>query len=88
MKLFAGLLAAPLLVAFVTWLSLDDITSGAARFNRALGELDRIAQTEGHCLLLQTAPQRAASSNHQVKLESFFEQTMACIDQPVQLLSL
>lgn len=46
MKLIASLLTAPLLVAFVTWLSLDATNSGAARFNRALGELDRIAQTE------------------------------------------
>jgi signal transduction histidine kinase/CheY-like chemotaxis protein len=46
MRLIAGLLAAPLLVAFVTWLSLDAVNSGAARFNRAIDELDRIAQTE------------------------------------------
>ncbi len=46
MKLIAGLLTAPVLVAFVTWLSLDDMNSGAARFNRALDELDGIAQTD------------------------------------------
>jgi signal transduction histidine kinase len=46
MKLIARLLTAPLAVVFVTWLSLGDIDSGAARFNRALDDLDRIAQTE------------------------------------------
>jgi signal transduction histidine kinase/CheY-like chemotaxis protein len=46
MKLIAGLLTAPLVVAFVTWLSLGAINSGAARFNRALDELDLIGQTE------------------------------------------
>ena len=46
MKLIAGLLSAALVVAFVTWLSLGDINSGAARFSRALTELDCIAQTE------------------------------------------
>ena len=46
MKLISALLTAPLLVAFVTWLSLSAIDSGAARFDRALDELDRITQTE------------------------------------------
>ncbi|HEX4173339.1 MAG TPA: DAHL domain-containing protein, partial [Acetobacteraceae bacterium] len=46
MKLLMGMLTAPLLVAFVTWLSLDTIGSGTARFDRALDELDHIAHIE------------------------------------------
>jgi signal transduction histidine kinase/CheY-like chemotaxis protein len=46
MKLIAALLTAPLLVVFVTWLSLSAITSGAAGFDRALDELDHIAWNE------------------------------------------
>jgi signal transduction histidine kinase len=46
MRLIAGLLTAPLLVAFVTWLSLSAIGTGAARFDRAFDQVDRITETE------------------------------------------
>jgi signal transduction histidine kinase/CheY-like chemotaxis protein len=46
MKTIAALLFLPLLIAFVTWVSVRAINSGATRFDEALDRLDRIVETE------------------------------------------